>query len=316
MSDGWGVRARRTREQCQELSRSAGANLAHSSLAGSEVSLVRGFLNRILGADDLSEQPEDDSEDEDLTKVFDLGDETQDAEAALAAGDTFGQEGIDKKPEKTPSEAEQARRYKQRKATKEQIIAAAKAFGDRIRLRRENQLLDNYDVLRLRALLMIVCTAAWPGKESESSSQTKKSTMQVLPAEGDSHSWPVLIGRLLFSMFGGRDPAIRHLYLSTEHDQIPSDVIECWATCYWCLQACLNAPLSPKEKARIERYIKPLGELAYRYTLPTTDELMGDDVSALMDVMNKRYAEKLGVASEAISEDHRKLVHELFSTMA
>lgn len=160
---------------------------------------------------------------------------------------------------------------------------------------------------------MIICAASWSGLENNKKHNIPRSSLQVLPAEGDNNSWPFVMGRLLFVIFGGRDPAIRQVYLSGEHDQVPSDIIECWATCYWCLQACLTAPVSPKEHARIAQHLKPMAELAYRLTLPTKTELLGDDVITLMDGMNARYAEKLCMDPTAISDGHRALVSELFS---
>ena len=132
---------------------------------------------------------------------------------------------------------------------------------------------------------MIICAAAWPEREKAESAEPLRSRLQVLPAEGDVNSWPFVMGRLLFVIFGGRNPAIRQLYLSSDHDQIPTDIIECWATCYWCLQACLTVPVLKSEHARIEPHLRLLAKLAYTLTLPTKDELLGDDVITLMDGM-------------------------------
>ena len=284
--------------------------LTHNSLAGSESSLVRGFLNRILGMTAERQEDEDDDE-KSLTGAFDLGDETDNPEAAMASGQEFEK----KKEPPSAEEQEQAalkRKAAQRRATKEQILAAAAAFSKRIKVRQESGVLDNHDILRLRALLMIVCTASWSGSEKKKESAQPRSSLQVLPGEGDQDSWPFVMGRLLFPIFLGRNPAIRSLYLSREHDQIPDDITECWATCYWCLQACLAAPLSPGERSRIAQFLKPLTVLAYRLTLPTKAELLGDDVITLMDGMGARYAEKLGIEPAAISKGHRALVEELF----
>ena len=71
---------------------------------------------------------------------------------------------------------------------------------------------------------MILCAASWSGSTTDKTSL--RSSLRVLPVEGDHNSWPFVMGRLLFPIFGGRDPAIRHLYLGIEHDQIPGDIIE------------------------------------------------------------------------------------------
>lgn len=160
-------------------------------------------------------------------------------------------------------------------------------------------------------MLMIVCTAAWSAPAGNVGNPPRP-RLQVLPPQNDANSWPIVVGRLLFDVFGGTDPAIRHLYLSGEHDQIPEDLVECWATCYWCLQACLNAPLSKTERERLGRYLKPLAEVAYRLTLPTKEELLGDDVTTIMDGMSASYGERMGLTSVAITDGHRLFVEALF----
>jgi len=39
--------------------------------------------------------------------------------------------------------------------------------------------------------------------------------------------WPILMGRLLFALFGSNNPAISDLRLVTDHDQMPDDILEC-----------------------------------------------------------------------------------------
>lgn len=285
------------------------AQPAHNSLAGSDVSIVRTFLNRIVGltADD------DDGDDENDSKVpgdaFNLGDETADPQAALNAGEEFDTEKT-RREEEARARAER-RKATARKATKAQIVSAAADFRERIRKRRESGAFDNHDIFRLRALLMIICTAAFPGPAGKIGAS--RSRLQVLPCEGDQDSWPLVLGRTLFDIFGGKHPAVRNFYLSSEHDQIPGDIVECWATCYWCLQACLTAPLSPNERKRITQYLKPLAELAYRLTLPTKEELLGDDVMSVIEAMSASYGERLGINPVKIVSAHRALVEALFT---
>lgn len=285
------------------------SNVAHNSLATSDVSTVRSFLNRILGmaVDDHDIEDDDASL---LNRAFDLGDETDDDGRSIAKGGEFDRKP--KKPLDETDQSEQERRRKtlQRKATKAQIVAAVDAFGKRVRDRMKGGLLDNRDVLRLRALLMVVCTASWFEKGNKQTNPP--SSVQVLPAEGEAESWPLIMGRLLFAIFGGSSPAIRQLYLSNVHDQIPSDIIECWATCYWCLQACLNAPVSVQEHARIKKLLGQVAQCTYRLTLPTKMELVGADVSKLMDRMSAQYAGRLGVSREAIANGHKAFVAEVF----
>ncbi|MEX0409775.1 hypothetical protein ABGN05_29555 [Aquibium sp. LZ166] len=289
--------------------RTDNSKLTNNSLAGSEVSLVRGFLNRILGMQD--DQTDNADEDEKaLAGAFDLGDETDNAEAAIASGQEF--DSKQKPPEQTEQGKElQRKKAAQRQATKEQIVAAATSLGKRVKERQSQGKLDNRDILRLRAMLMIICAAAWRGPDKGSANKAPRSSLQVLPSEDDPNSWPFVIGRLLFVFFGGRDPAIKQLSISAEHDQLPDDIIECWATCYWCLQASMNANVSAKEKARINQHLGPIAELAYLLTLPTQREQMGEDVIALMASMSKRYAAQMGLDADKVARSHQDLVNRL-----
>lgn len=287
--------------------------LPHNSLAGSDFSIVRNFLNKVIGVE-AGDRDDDGEVAPPPTGAFDLGDETGDGQAALNAGEEFDTKKT------TPEEEERDRSEHRRaiavkKATKEQIVTAVAAFSKQIRERKEVGALDNYDVIRLRALLMIICTAALPVAATRIS-DVKASRLQVLPSEGDPNSWPMVIGRALFELFGGKNPGIRHLYLTGEHDQIPDDILECWATCYWCLQACLTAPVSPHERERLTHYIKPLAKLAYLLTLPTKEELLSSDISRLMNAMSEFYGARLGIDAARIAGAHQAMVVALFTERA
>ena len=285
--------------------------LRHNSLIGSDVSLVRGFLNRIVGLSTADQSAGDNDDDEAMRAAFDLRDETANAAAALAAGGEFGA-ARDKPTQWQPDEDAQHSKVVLEKATKAQIVAAASNFRERIGDKQKGSGLTSRDFLRLRALLMILCAAAYPGRKAPRNNRRSGTSLEVLPAEGEADSWPFVMGRVLFKFFRGRYPAIRALQLANEHDQIPGDLIECWATCYWCLQACLAAPLSPSERERIERYIWPLAEDVYRLTLPTAGELLGDDVIAVMTGMNQKHAERLGIDPAALIAGHKRLTKTLF----
>ncbi|HLP66664.1 MAG TPA: hypothetical protein VK181_04000 [Rhizobium sp.] len=282
----------------------------HTSLGGSDVSIVRGFLNRIVGLSALLAAEEEDEEA--LKAAFDLGDETGDAEAAMAAGEDFE---LKRKPElrHEPDEEERRRRAKQRKATMDQLVSAANNFSKRIDLKQEQDQLSPRDFLRLRALLMIICAAGWKGKDNEKDKQEGRTSLQVLPVEADPNSWPLVIGRLLFKIFGGRTPVVYRLKLDTDHDQLPADLIECWATCLWCLQACLAAPMSGAERQKIARHIAPLLEQTYRRTHLSEEEFLALSFTQVMEGLSAQYAERLGVDPEALMRRHRTICRKIFS---
>ena len=220
------------------------------------MSLVRGFLNRILaiGNDEIQPGIEDERN---LDKAFDLGDETANAEEEMNRGETFDPEAGDKSPEEKLRE-EQRRKTAQRKATRGQIADAVKEFIKRISERKSNDTITTFDVLRLRALLMIVAAAGWAGRESDTGASKVRTSLQVLPVQDGGESWPRLMGQVLFCFFGAKDPAIQHVKLDALHEQVTDDILECWATCFWCLHACLGAPCSKDEGTALARYILPL----------------------------------------------------------
>ena len=189
---------------------------------------------------------------------------------------------------------------------------AAANFAKRLDLKQENDALSSRDFLRLRALLMIICAAAWKGTDKAKVDPKDRTELQVLPVEGDTFSWPYIVGRLLFKVFGGPNPAIRSLRLDNDHDQLPADLIECWATCFWCLQACLAAPLSQAERSRIQRHIVPLTDQAYRRTSLSKNELLAPSITDVMDGMSIQYGGRLGVDHEAVNRAHRSICERAF----
>lgn len=290
--------------------RTTGNEFSYNSLAGSDVSIVRRILNRIIGFGEVTDgqagqkgdQPED---------SFDLGDETDDAEGAMASGSEFGKQSLKRKD---TEKEKRVRRAEQRRATQEQLIKAVQHFQARIKERQDaTEPLTNYDLIRLRALIMILATAASPHARLSKEGKDNRSRIRILPVEGSQNSWPMLMGRLLFTFFGGNNPAIRLLHLTDEHDQIPGDFNECWATCYWAFEACMNATLSTTEKTRIDGLLKPMAKKAFLLTLPSKDELLADDIISVINRMNESYAEPLAINPDQIQKAHRTLVEATFT---
>jgi hypothetical protein len=185
-------------------------------LAGSELSLVRGFLNRILGIAGHDDTPAELPADDDLTGAFSMGDETPDARGAIEGGEEFAEpapkQRSDKDKHKDEDEKEKIERLKRerRKAHADQIIAAIGSFKERIDTRAAAGQLGAIDVLRLRALIVVVAAAGWSG--TSAASNVSRTSSQAFPSFGDV-SWPRQLGRILFIFFGGSKPAIRDLRL-------------------------------------------------------------------------------------------------------
>ena len=291
--------------------RMVGGEAAYNSLAGSDVAIVRSILNRIIGLGGAAEDHDDDNYQH--HDVFNLGDETDDAESALAAGYDFGAQIVTPE-EKESGDEKRQRRVKRRRDTQTELVKAVERFRAGVNNRQAAEhALTNFDLIRLRVLLMILSTAASPQPLSKIANGKERASLRVLPVEGEQNTWPVLMGRLLFSMFGGNNPAIRQLQLTNEHDQMPDDFNECWGTCYWCFQACLQAPFSKAEGERISKFVKPLIRKTFLFTLPSQAELISDQIMGVFDRMSNRYAKELRLDPAAIEAGHRNLVQEVFS---
>ena len=265
-----------------------------TSLAGTNVSLVRDVLNRIVGLETVGSISLGEAEDDAIvTNALDLGDESE------------AQENVDDSEE--PDQEVSINSLTQlswttRRATASQIADAVSKFGKTAHAKRQSGEFSATDLLRLRAILMVVCCAGLPPTASNTGPQ--RSDLQVLPAEGREPTWRRAIGRLLYAIFPGKDSELG-LSLSDEHDQLPVDLQECWATCYWCLQACLAVPVTADE--RIRSRVMSLAARVYRLTMLTHDEMVTGRVKETMDRMSERLAERLGIHPEAIQASHKEM---------
>jgi len=300
-----------------------GRGTTYNSLAGSEVTLVRSILNRIIGLGDDDIAQNDAKGNGANNVVFNLGDETSDGAGDLEGGGEFGalnQSSVEGRTGLSPDseledEERRLRLAKYERDTKEQILRAVAVFNTQMRnMRKEGAALTNYDLVRLRVLLMVVASAASSERNGSENVNEADAGIRVLDLEDSEDSWPIVVGRLLFTFFGGNNPAIRQLLLTEEHDQIPDDLYECWGTCYWSLAACFQLTLSKHERVRIENLIKPLVRNCFLLTLPSKDELLSDDIMGIIDRMSESYASGLGVDRLAISEGYKKLVEDVFSS--
>lgn len=276
-----------------------------ASFIGSDLSLVRGLLNRIVGVDAAGVVEEADAENPDLVKAaFDLGDEAAQDDGAYDSAIRDDEPSLMEEPDVRT-------RHATRVATVKQIVDAVARFSAGVGVRKASGELSPMDLLRLRALLTIVCCAALPCSSTSGETQ-RTSRLQVLPAEGLEPTWWRLIGRVLNVFFRRGDESVG-LSLTDEHDQVPADVIECWGVCYWCLQASWTAPVSRAGQVAAHRWFWPLAERIYCLTRLTPDELLDGRVGEVMDGMGRRFAERMGVDPEAIAAGHEACVARLES---
>lgn len=281
--------------------RGEGSAIGRNSLAGTEMSFVRAYLNRVLAL--KTDEPDATADDDQgLQKVLDMGDEVQDAEQAVERGDMLGNEA--EKASETDEDKARARKIAiKRRQNRDELANAVKAFIERIKQRAAEGGLKSIDILRLRALLTILVAAALPDSGSDAKNAT---TLQVLPSTGGDHSWPRLCGMVLFALFGGKTPAIHALEVEDIYDQIPDDLIECWACCFWVVQASKLVTASQPLRG-----LESLTESVYSLSGLSPKAAKEDRVLQVLERMSERFATRLGIEGKAIEKAHESLMKQM-----
>ncbi|RVU47657.1 TM0106 family RecB-like putative nuclease [Rubrivivax rivuli] len=284
-----------------------------SHLASTHHESVRSFLNALIGkraALDLAEAPEDDAKAPDLG----MGDETSDGAAAVEAGDVQASSTSASKADATDESKrllQQRQRYVQ--DTQRSIVDGVEAFLKTLRERAQTQPLGVVDLLRLRALLVVVLGAG--SKKADLRPKDLNAEVrrrQVLPSRGDA-SWRGRIGRLLFEFFrdhaAARPPLIKSLHLEADDNQgLPEDVLECWATCFWAMCAMRVATDDAGAAFEVTSREAMLADDLYRFSRLLPQQSLGAVVQDVFAGMKRRYAERLGVSAERLELEHRALV--------
>ena len=281
---------------------------------------MRGFLNRILGIAGHDDTPAELPADDDLTGAFSMGDETADARNAIEGGEEFAEQPPPKQhgtkdKHKDEDEKEKIERLKRerRKAHADQIIAAIGSFKERIDARAAAGQLGAIDVLRLRALIVVVAAAGWSG--TSASSNISRTSSQAFPSSGDV-SWPRLLGRILFIFFGGSKPAIRDLRLEASFNELTADVQESWASCFWTMQVALDAVRRHRENAALIKSMESLAQRLYAVTQLQEVELTSPGIMGVIGAMNERYTKRLGFDPSTIEKAHRAEIAKLNAARA
>lgn len=284
--------------------RSEDHSVSRNSLAGTELSLVRNFLNRILSVGEISSEEGNLLNEEALAAGLNLGDEVSDAETALESGEEFTTTSEAKEDQAKGDDEVERKKAARARATREQIAEAVNQFNKRIREKTKAEEITSFDVLRLRAVLTIVAAA---GQPRAAKGKGQGSSLQVLPLDDSAESWPMLMGRILFTFFGGNHPAIKHVQIEAIHDQIPDDILECWATCFWAIQTCTLAIKSHDKLAQNAERMTALINQAYSLTGLRHEELQGESVLSVIKQMSERFSARLGIDQSEVEKAHVQL---------
>ena len=284
----------------QDAGAASGKSL-HNTLAGSSHLSVRSALNRLLGASETVLEVEDeDAGVHELTQ----SDEAFDPAVSDFGGREFagGTMAEPFKPTRSLKEAELAQ-SRNRRAECDRLLKAVSQFQKRLKEKQEAESVDTIEILRVRLMLMIICQAAY---SADIKVMKQPSSDKVLAAEDNRNGWTDILGRLIFGLIHGANSPLRQLYFQNIDGQVPVDLLECWATCYWCVQACFAAPVSAAQRQHLEKYLRPHTLTLYRLTLPSQAELLSETVIDIMERMTAVYGPMMGVGS--VAEAHRKSV--------
>jgi hypothetical protein len=284
-----------------------------SHLASTHHESVRSFLNALIGkraALDLVEVPEDDAQAPNLG----MGDETSDGATAVESDDlqTSSPSGPTRSStEESKRQLQQRQRYVE--DSQRSIVDGVEAFLKNLREQAQTQSLGVVDLLRLRALLVVVLGAG--SKKADLRPKDLNAPVrrrQVLPSRGDA-SWRGRVGRLLFEFFrdhsAARPPLIKRLRLEVGENQgLPEDMLECWATCFWAICALRVATDDAGAPFEVTARESMLAADLYRFGYQLPPQALDSAVRLVFAGMSRRYGERLGADAERIEAEHRALV--------
>ncbi|WP_339038112.1 hypothetical protein WHZ78_09500 [Bradyrhizobium symbiodeficiens] len=274
----------------------------HTTLAGSSHFSVRSVLNRLLGASEAALEVEDED-----AGVHDLAQSDEASDLAVpdsgkstsCAGSAMAEPAAS-----TPSSREiELARSRNRRAERDRLLKAVSQFQTRLREKQETGSIDTIEMLRVRLMLMIICQAAY---SADVKAAKRLPPDKVLAAEDSRNGWTDIVGRLIFALIHGANSPLRQLYLQNINGQVPLDLLECWATCYWCAQACFAAPVSAAHRQHMEKYFRTHIVTLYQLTLPSQAELLGETVLDIMGRMSAIYGPAMGI--DSVAEAHRASV--------
>lgn len=259
-----------------------------SALSGNHASFVRAALNRLLGLTS-SATPIAEIGEEEAADVLDTSDET--------AGDSDAlEEGFDPQdPKQSPKAALDLVR-RRREADVAAIVAAVDDYCDD--LRQPGRGFNEIDVLRLRAMIMIITVAGWPGPDDQS---YKPSHVQVLPCHHpiQKHTWPRLIGRILAQVFNGADPVLGRLTLDTAHDRLPDDLLETLACSMWSANAAAVATRLHPACAALAPMLASLATRVATFLGLSREEMTAPAFAGVIESLDQRFGKRLQIPALA-----------------
>ncbi len=141
--------------------------------------------------------------------------------------------------------------------------------------------------------------------------QAPSERVPVLLAKGD-RGWPRLVGQVLYRLFGAHGnerPLIQQVNLQRDEQggDIPVDVLECLATCFWAVGALALARDERGPVSELAPRAHQRAEEMYGISILDTADFMGSEVEKVMQALGSRYAARLGVGAGELMVLHAGL---------
>jgi len=273
---------------------------ARSAFVDSDLSFVTGYLNRLIGQPESASVPESLEADDEIRGALAIRDESQEEDDWVADSNDESETLQPTVPSERQrrDEAERRRRILAgRITTRDYLIGYPDEYRVALLQKATSQGLTIADVLRLRALLVVMIGSACPIGAGLLTSNAN----QVLHAGGHS-SWPLLVGKILSAFFDGDEPAIGRLRLDAIHQTQPVELLECLATSFWAINVCLAAAESKKELVALANRLDTLSVQIYKRSGLTGDDFLGQRVIAILERMSDRFV--LGIEHGRILAMH------------
>jgi hypothetical protein len=89
------------------------------------------------------------------------------------------------------------------------------------------------------------------------------------------------------------------------YDQIPDDILECWAGCLWSIQAMLEIGTQIAEYKALMATFQKLGAAIYFQTGLRHDEFFDERVMKTFDALSQRFAQPLKLNPDRVKAGHK-----------
>jgi len=289
---------------------------SESTLASSHTDAVRSALNFLLGREKKKIAVEE-GDDSSTSELFDMKDETSDGEEQVESGEDREQLSLsEQRKEEAALKRKQQRRQKYYRDTAAKIAKAVERFLVETRSKAGGEEITSVDLLRLRALLMVVF-AGGTARTSVAAPEPDKpmSRIQVLPIAGDG-GWPRLAMQLLYEFFRRTPPlaSIARLRKVTS-GALPMDLAECWATCYWAACAVQSAT-DNRGNPFVANHSQQLATQVYATVALDPATATSDVIITVMHALSERYATRLGVDADKVNIEHQRLAERVLRVVA